>query len=150
MKSLFDPHVIIDVHNRIDELTPETPAKWGKMNVAQMLRHCQWPLDVALGNKELNTHISFMKKLVFKLFKSSLYNDKLWKPGIPTAPEYVVNTEHDFSIEKSNLQLAIKEFSSLKNKTTWDNHVFFGKLTPEQWGKSQYKHIDHHLRQFGV
>lgn len=29
-------------------------------------------------------------------------------------------------------------------------HPFFGKLTSEQWGKGIYKHLDHHLKQFGV
>jgi len=29
-------------------------------------------------------------------------------------------------------------------------HPFFGKMTSQQWSKAMYKHIDHHLQQFGV
>lgn len=150
MKSLFDDHAKDEILNRVNQLNKESNPKWGTMTVSQMLKHCQWPLEVSMGKKELNTNIGFMKKKVFKLFKSSLYNDKLWKPGIPTAPEYVVKDEYGFIEEKENLENNVKAFSKLRDKTDWKEHVFFGKLTPEQWGKSQYKHIDHHLRQFGV
>lgn len=150
MKSLFNFEGYDDIQNRLDKLNEESQPQWGTMNVSQMLRHCQWPLEVAMGKKELNANVGFIKKLVFKLFKSSMYNDKLWKPGIPTATEYVVKRNHDFNGEKSKLETLIKEFKTLEHKTDWVDHVFFGKLTPEQWGKSQYKHLDHHLRQFGV
>ena len=150
MKSLFDPQAKDEIVNRITQLHAGQSSQWGVMNVSQMLKHCQSPLDVAMGKKELDTNIGFMKKLVFKLFKSSWYNDRPWKPGIPTATEYVVNTPQDFETEKTNLLASVNEFSSLESKTDWVDHVFFGRLTPEQWGKSQYKHLDHHLRQFGV
>jgi hypothetical protein len=29
-------------------------------------------------------------------------------------------------------------------------HFIFGAMTMEQWNALQWKHIDHHLRQFGV
>jgi len=150
MKSLFETEAHQEILDRIEKLNENSQAKWGKMSVTKMLKHCQLPLEVSMGKKELNSNIGFMKKLVFKLFKSSLYNDKLWKPGIPTAPEYVVKNDHTFNTEKTNLEAIVTEFSGLKNKTDWTDHVFFGKLTPEQWGKSQYKHLDHHLRQFGA
>ena len=150
MKSLFDVQAKNEILDRINNLNTDTNAQWGSMSASQMLKHCQWPLEVAMGKKKLDTNIGFMKKLVFKLFKSSLYNDKLWKPGIPTAPEFVIKDQPTFGSEKNNLTVLVEEFSGLSSKTDWADHVFFGKLTPEQWGKSQYKHLDHHLRQFGV
>jgi hypothetical protein len=32
----------------------------------------------------------------------------------------------------------------------WPTHAAFGRLTPRQWGVLQYRHIDHHFRQFGI
>ena len=122
----------------------------GKMDVAQMLKHCQAPLEVAIGNKQLNTKIGFMKKLLFKAFKSTMYNDKLWSHNLPTAKEYVVVEEHEFDTEKGQLKKGIDEFSALKSKINWPKHPFFGSFTTEQWGKLQYKHLDHHLTQFDV
>ncbi|NND11366.1 MAG: DUF1569 domain-containing protein, partial [Flavobacteriaceae bacterium] len=37
-----------------------------------------------------------------------------------------------------------------RDKAEWEPHPSFGYYTKDQWGKTQYKHLDHHLRQFGV
>ncbi|TWO31659.1 DUF1569 domain-containing protein [Seonamhaeicola sediminis] len=150
MKSLFETEAHKEILNRINKLKADSKPLWGKMNVSQMIKHCHGPIEVAMGTKQLNVNLGFMKKLIFKLFKSSLYNDKPWKKGIPTAPEYVVRDDPEFKTEKGKLVELINEFHSLKNKTNWVTHPLFGDFTAEQWGQAQYKHLDHHLRQFGV
>ncbi|WP_412984025.1 DUF1569 domain-containing protein [Pontimicrobium sp. IMCC45349] len=150
MKSLFDKETQKEVLNRLELLNENSKANWGTMNIDQMLKHCQGPLEVAIGKKELNAKIGFMKKLLFKAFKPTMYNDKLWNKGIPTARDYVASGNYDFNQEKQQLQEVINEFSALNNKTSWPKHPFFGSFTTEQWGKAQYKHLDHHFRQFGV
>ncbi|MFY0713876.1 DUF1569 domain-containing protein [Seonamhaeicola sp. NFXS20] len=150
MKSLFEPEAHKEILNRLKKLKVTTKPQWGSMNASKMVKHCHGPIEVAMGKTELNANLGFMKKLVFKLFKSSLYNDKPWKQGIPTAPEYVVRDNPNFKVEKEQLITLINEFHSLKNKTDWIDHPLFGKLTTEQWGQAQYKHLDHHLKQFGV
>ena len=37
-----------------------------------------------------------------------------------------------------------------EEKCTTYPHPFFGKVTPREWSIGMYKHLDHHLRQFGV
>ncbi len=150
MKSLFEADSKEEILNRINQLSDTSTPQWGIMNIDQMLYHCQGPLEVAIGKKQLNTEIGFMKKLVFKLFKSSLYNDKSWKENMPTARDYIAKGKYNFNEQKTKLEAVIEEFSLLKEKSNWPAHPFFGKLTTEQWGKSQYKHLDHHLKQFGV
>jgi len=150
MKSLFNPDAHQEILDRIEKLNENTSPQWGKMSVDQMLKHCQAPLEVAIGNKQLNSKIGFMKKLLFKAFKPTMYNDKLWNQNIPTAKEYVIMQNHDFNTEKEKLKKVINEFSTLKTKTNWPKHPFFGNFNTEQWGKLQYKHLDHHFRQFDV
>ena len=150
MKSLFDTETQKEVLQRIHKLNNSSKAQWGKMSVDQMLKHCQAPLEVAIGNRQLNSKIGFMKKLLFKAFKPTMYNDKLWNQNIPTAREYVITDNCDFVIEKEQLKRVIIEFSDLKTKAHWPKHPFFGNFTTEQWGKLQYKHLDHHFRQFDV
>lgn len=150
MKSLFDTSTQQEVLQRIDNLNNNTKAQWGKMNVDQMLKHCQGPLEVAIENKQLNSKIGFMKKIIFKAFKPTMYNDKLWGHNIPTVKEYVITKGHNFDTEKIELKKVIHEFSALKAKDNWPKHPLFGRFTPEQWGKLQYKHLDHHFRQFNV
>ncbi len=149
MKSLFDTTAYTEVLDRIDQLTDNTVPQWGKMDVAQMLSHCQLPLAVALGRKSLNKP-NFLISFLMKSFKSALYNDKPWRKGATTAKEYIVDTDRDFKRELENLKSIVADFHELKTRTEWDPHPTFGDFTPEQWGMMQYKHLDHHLKQFGV
>lgn len=150
MKSLFETETKQALLNRIDNLNETSQGQWGKMDVAQMLTHCQKPLEVATGHLQLNTKIGFAKKLLFKLFKPLMYNDKPWKKNLDTVREFRITDAKDFHSEKEKLILAINDFALLKNKTNWPTHPLFGNFTTKQWGKMQYKHLDHHLTQFGV
>ncbi len=150
MKSLFETETQQLILKRIENLNEQTQANWGKMDVAQMLTHCQKPLEVANGTLQLNTKIGFAKKLMFKLFKSTMYNDKPWQKNLGTVREFRITDPQEFKTQKDKLIQVINEFSQLKEKTNWPTHPLFGDFTTEQWGKMQYKHLDHHLTQFGA
>lgn len=149
MNSLFNAAAYNEIVERLNNLTPETPAQWGKMNVAQMMAHCSQAIKVPLSEKKMPR--IFMGRLFGWLIKSKLYNETLYRQGLPTSPDFVIKEDKDFDLEKHKLLELIKRFYGLGpmgiNKYP---HPFFGKFTPDQWGKSIYKHLDHHLRQFGV
>ncbi len=149
MKSIFDPGTYDEVLERIEQLNPDTQADWGKMDVSQMLCHCRYPLEVAMGKKEIKKPGPIMR-LLYKSFKSALYNDKPWRKNLNTPREYRVVSDKDFSEEKDRLTALIVEFYQLRDREQWEPHPSFGHFTHEQWGMLQYKHLDHHLRQFGV
>lgn len=146
MKSLFETESLTEIKNRINTLSPKNERKWGKMEVDQMLNHCQHPLNVSLGKGNI-------KKQFFPLaflFKKSLYNDRPWRQNLPTAKSFKITERKDFDPEKAALVKLIEEFHEKKNESEWEPHPLFGKFTPQQWGQMQYKHLDHHLKQFGV
>ena len=149
MKSIFEPEAYEEVLERIELLNTESSGQWGKMDVAQMLNHCQQPLAVALGRKSL-PRPNFLMKLMYRSFKSAMYNDTPWRTNLGTPREYKVVADKDFRTEKKALIAIIGEFYELRTKKKWDPHPSFGQFTHEQWGMLQYKHLDHHLRQFGV
>ncbi|WP_420604244.1 DUF1569 domain-containing protein [Flagellimonas sp.] len=149
MKSLFETESKSEILNRISKLNESSQGSWGKMEVGQMLHHCQFPLSLALGRYEMKKPNPIMK-LVFKSFKKGLYDDKLWKPNLPTAKPFKVEDKKDFEPEKEILIGLVNDFHQEKERKNWDPHPAFGVFTHEQWGKMQYKHLDHHLRQFGV
>jgi len=149
MKSLFDSNTQQEVLQRIEQLNAGKPPVWGKMSVIQMLRHSQQPLQVANGRLALQQP-NAVKRFAFGLFKSTLYNDKPWRKSLPTAKEYIVRDTEDFDTEKQRLIADLSEFEKKSTNLHWPKHPAFGKFTTDQWGKMQYKHIDHHLRQFGV
>lgn len=147
IKNLFDSGVKQQIIERINKLTPETQQKWGKMNVGQMLAHVQVPMDVALGNAIVKGN--WLMKLILPLFKKVLYNEKPWKESLPTDKTFIMTGQQkEFETEKMNLLEKINLYS----ETTMinDKHPVFGKLTKEQWSKATWKHLDHHLKQFGV
>jgi len=148
MKSLFSKEILEEINDRIDNLKNDSKPLWGKMNVSQMCSHCIKPLELALNDSDIASKPPLLKKLILSLFKKQMYNDKEWKKNLPTPNIFRVSDPTDFNREKDNLKSIIFEFHQKKDKTSWNEHPMFGKFTPEQWGIMQYKHIDHHLRQF--
>lgn len=150
MNSLFTSEGLSEIQTRINNLSETTKPQWGKMNVSQMLKHCIAPMAAVNGKVEMTQKVGFMKKLIFKMFKPMMYNDKPWKQNMPTGKDFIITNTEGFSSEKTNLLSEMDDFYAQKNKETWEPHPVFGNFTTEQYGKMQYKHLDHHLRQFGV
>jgi hypothetical protein len=149
MKLLFDEKESANIISRINKLTPDSRPNWGKMNVAQMLAHCQVPLDVAMGKQTLKRSLAGF--LFGRLAKKSVVGDKPFKRNLPTAPTFIVRDERNFELEKTKLVELVQQFSTGGEQgLTKHPHPFFGTLTPDEWNKSQWKHLDHHLQQFGV
>ncbi|MEZ4875827.1 MAG: DUF1569 domain-containing protein [Flavobacteriaceae bacterium] len=146
MKSLLEPDGYQDIKQRLAALNENSARQWGKMTHAQMLHHCQFPLKIAIKNERVKPKFN---PLIF-LFKKMMYNDKPWRKGLPTAPQLKVTEDKDFQKEKAILEQLVDEFHQLDNREVWNPHPLFGKFTKEQYGQMEYKHLDHHLRQFGV
>ena len=63
----------------------------------------------------------------------------------------VVEDERDFEKEKAEMLSIVKAFHERGAAGIGDKmHPTFGPMKAEQWGKSMWKHLDHHLRQFGL
>ena len=147
IKNLFDDAVKQEITERISKLTASTQHQWGKMDVAQMLAHVQIPMGVAFGTTTVKGN--WLMKLILPLFKKALYDDKPWKQGLPTDKTFIMTGQpKDFETEKNQLLDKISRFS--ESNMINEKHPVFGKLTKEQWSKATWKHIDHHLKQFGV
>ncbi len=146
VKNLFEPAVKKEIIDRINKLTPQSQRLWGKMDVAQMLAHCQVPLGVAVGKHTLKRN--FLLSLIGPLFKKKLFNDQPFQRNLPTDKSFKMIDPKDFEKEKQGLIEMINDFT----ETTMSDepHPFFGKLTKEEWSKGTWKHLDHHLQQFGA
>ena len=149
MPSLFEPAIYAEITNRIEKLTPQSKALWGKMNISQMLHHSNKALGTATGEVTLKT--PFFLKLMQPFIKKVVMSNKPYKPGLPTAKEFIITTEKEFEQEKKLLLQRLQIFID-KGEKDCDGrvHPAFGKLSAYEWGFSQWKHFDHHLRQFGV
>lgn len=147
VKNLFDPVVKQDLITRINKLTPQTQRLWGKMNVSQMLAHLQPAIKIAYGTHKPKGHFFF--KLILPFFKSKLWDDKPYKKSMPTDKTFITTgSEKDFEKEKGAVIELINQFT--EPNISGERHPVFGNLTKENWSKAIWKHIDHHLQQFGV
>ena len=149
MKNLFDADAVTEIKQRLDKLQPTTQPQWGKMDVAQMLAHCSAFQDIAMGKS--NHKRWWIGLLIGTFVKPIFYNDKPLPHDMSTIPTILIADQRNFETEKQKLKQEILTFQNNgQEKCTTHPHPFFGKFSPEQWGKGCYKHLDHHLGQFGV
>lgn len=149
MKSLFGKDTYNEIIQRLNKLTPQSQRQWGKMEVAQMMAHCKEAFKVPLSDTKIPR--MFMGILLSWMMKAKLYNEKPWGKNLPTAPNFLIKDQRNFDLEKNELTALITKFNTAGPGNVGKfPHPFFGALTQEQWGKSMYKHLDHHLVQFGA
>jgi hypothetical protein len=121
------------------------------MNVAQMLAHCNISMETAMGKNFIKR--VFIGRIIGTLMRPKVLGKKPFGKNSPTDKSYIFigNNSLNFEEEKSKLKQQVQEFfQGGSSKCTTHPHPFFGKFTPEQWAVFQWKHLDHHLRQFGV
>ena len=134
---------------RLENLRPDSKAIWGKMTVKQMVAHGQQPLKVALGDLKLKRGL--MGFLFGKMAKKNLLKPEPFSKNSPTDPNFVIKNQPDFETEKAAFLKIMARFADAdKEKIAEMAHPFFGKMNAEEWQILQWKHVDHHLRQFGV
>lgn len=150
MESIFDPKGNQHIIDRIETLTPIKLSQWGIMTVSQMLLHCQMPIKVAYGTLEVKPQ-PLMRFFFGKAAKNKILSNRPFGKGSPTSKEFKITYEPDFEKSKKELIELIMVFAkeglaAIKIR----KHPFFGHLTPNEWDQMQWKHLDHHLRQFGA
>ncbi|MGH1517183.1 DUF1569 domain-containing protein [Chryseobacterium sp. JK1] len=150
-KKLNNPIYYREIVDRISQLSENSPKKWGKMNVSQMLRHCDLVLQVALKKIELPP-INFIFQTIGIVTKIEMYVFNNGIPrNMPTFRKLIVNFECDFDESKTNLLKTLDEFrAACDYKSLPDHHRLFGNMTEKDWQFLEYKHLDHHLKQFNV
>jgi hypothetical protein len=149
LKNLFDHSNAAELKERASNLQPDTPRQWGKMLPAQALAHCAVQFEMVLG--ENFPPRAFIGYIFGPLAKKSFFSDKPVGRNMPTIKEYVVNDERDLDTERTRLFTLIDRLADGgPSIVTQHPHAFFGKLTPEEWAVLMYKHVDHHLKQFGA
>jgi len=150
MKSLYDRATAAEIKERIGRLGPNNVRQWGKMTAAQAMAHCSTAMEWAVGD-------SFPPRMFVGRFFGSLAKSQVLKGegpmrrNAPTAKSLVVADDRDLGKERQRLSTLVERFSAGGPAgCTKHPHTFFGALTPEEWSQLMYKHLDHHLRQFGA
>ena len=150
MKNILDQKTKEEIFQRIDKLSPQATAQWGKMNVNQGLRHMSMAFLIPTG--ELDPTPVNPLKMPKWLLKFFLLNVKPPKEKAETFKEMNMVSTHtnptDFNTEKNNLKKMIEKLVAASNLVP--ENKLAGKFNRNDWGKLNYNHTDHHLRQFGA
>ena len=150
MQNIFDPQVTTELISRVNQLKPESPALWGKMTVDQMLAHCCVAYEMAFTNKHPKPN-PLMRFLLKAFVKKGVVNEVPYKRNIRTAPVFIISERKNFEEEKDRLINYLGHTVTLgKDHFEGKESLSFGPMTAEEWNNLFYKHLDHHLTQFGV
>lgn len=150
LPNIFTKEVSNGIIERINRLNPETQPLWGKMGVAQMLAHCCVTYEMVYTNKHPKP--GFLMRLLLKgLIKKQVVSAKPFPKNAKTAPAFIITDEKEFEVEKERLIEYLKQTQVL-GTLAFDGKVSdsFGVLDANEWNNMFYKHLDHHLKQFGV
>ncbi|MDO6436520.1 DUF1569 domain-containing protein [Cyclobacterium sp. 1_MG-2023] len=150
LPNIFSKDILENVIQRINNLQPETQPSWGKMNVSQMLAHCNVAYEMVYDNKHAKPNF-FMKAIMKTFVKKIVTGETPYKRNSQTAPAFIIKDSRNFKTEKTRLidylnkthQLGASSFDKKES-------LSFGKLSVNEWNNMFYKHLDHHLTQFGV
>lgn len=150
MKNVFNPDDVNDIIKRINLLDSTSKPSWGKMDVAQMLAHCNVAYEMVYTDKHAKPN--FFKKMILKAFvKQTVVGLKPYPKNGRTAPQFLMTTEKDFENEKKALINYLIKTQNVGEDYFKDKESHsFGKLKITEWNTLFYKHLNHHLKQFNV
>lgn len=150
LPDIFTKEVSAKIIQRIEALKPTDRPLWGKMSPAQMLAHCCVTYEM-IYEEGKHPQPNFFMKLILKSFiKKIVVNEAPYKHNSQTAPAFLIVDERNFEAEKKRLIGFIAKTQQLGG-AHFDGKVShsFGTLNTTEWNNMFYKHLDHHLRQFG-
>ena len=147
MKNLFEQDGYQEILRRVDALHTGSARQWGKMTVTQMLEHTARVLEMATGK------VPSRQRPIFKVlslpFRKGFFGPEPFRKNAPTGPSFVVKDEPELQVVRARVKALLADFHAMGEAGCDGNvHAFFGRMSGRQWGETQYKHFDHHLRQF--
>lgn len=151
MKNLLKAADRDQLISRLDNLRPESQRRWGAMSATQVVPHLTDPLWVAVGDRHAEPMGGIFSKFPVRPLVIWVMP---WPKGAPTAEEFIQGKKGtpptDFEKDKQTLLLAIHRFVHHAGQSNFQPSPVFGQLSNRAWGRLMWRHLDHHLRQFGI
>lgn len=150
MKNIFERTVCDELIKRIEAIKPDTVPQWGTMNAGQMFAHCCVMYEMVFDGKDPVP--GKVKRFFLRLLiKNWVTGSRPYPRNGRTAAAFKITDQKAFYDEQKRLIAYINQCESLGSEY-FDGRDYpsFGKLTLKEWNGMFYKHLDHHLTQFGV
>jgi hypothetical protein len=150
LPNIFEKEVSDGIIARINNLKPDSPAQWGKMDVSKMLAHCNVAYEMIYTDQHPKPN--FLMGFILKTFiKNKVVGEAPFPKNSRTAPQFIITSDKDFEAEKKRLIDYINKTQEL-GEAHFDGKEShsFGPLTKTEYSNMMYKHLNHHLEQFGA
>jgi hypothetical protein len=148
MSTLAVPRVRTQCCDRIALLNPKAAALWGRMTAPQMICHLNDSFRVGSGDKYASPANNLFNRTVIKW--AALHTSVTWPHGRSTRPEVEQGRggtpPTTWERDCAELRTLIHSFA---DRTSFASHPLFGEMSRADWLIWGYRHVDHHLRQFG-
>jgi hypothetical protein len=146
MSLLHDPSVRESLERRLKQLRPDAKPAWGKMSADQMLWHVNQGLATAVGSLTPTVDKAPLPRPIMRWIVLNLP----WPKNSPTNPAFVARQQYDFETERARCLSLVAECVAQPLEAPQPVHPMFGRMTGRDQSRLQAKHLDYHLRQFGV
>jgi hypothetical protein len=146
MPMLHDAAYRSRLQARVRALRPDSPRRWGKMSVDQMLWHVSDAMEVALGTRPAPFQKAPLPRPIMKFVVLNLP----WPRGAPTMPMFLPQRSYEFKAERDRCLRLIDALSAKRLEDEWPDNPVFGKVHGRDVSRLHAKHLNHHLTQFGV
>jgi hypothetical protein len=148
---LLSPKKATELLDRINRLQPESKGKWGKMTVEEMLIHCAAGIQMAFGDFPAKLRVSPFRAMIARLLFIEIFP---FPKRASAPPEINIGKKLKIRMPFSEARtLLIEQVIRIQNAPIdhrFQTHPIFNNLSRRQWGRLAYKHLDYHLKQFGV
>jgi hypothetical protein len=133
--------------NRFERLSPDARPRWGKLDAPRMVTHVTDAMRASIGELSLTPKSSPLQYWPVNLLVMFYLP---WPKSAPTAPELIDRIPVSWAAEIDTLRATVDRFIAREISGPWQPHVAFDRINGSQWGRLTYRHLDHHLGQFGV
>lgn len=148
MASLFDPAARVAILARVRRLTPEGAPLWGRFTAPEMVCHVSSALRQGLGELETGPASGPLSHAPLNWLVIHVLP---WPKGKgKSPPEFLATRPTTWQADVSGLCDLIRRFGERGAQAEWPTSRVFGRISGHSWGVLEHKHLDHHLRQFGV
>jgi hypothetical protein len=146
MSMIHAPGVHDALRRRIESLRPDSQRKWGRMTVDQMLWHVNVSMSECLGEY---SPAPMRVPMPRKLLRWLLLNVP-WPKSARTRPDMVAAQRYDFETERARCLRLLDGIHRRDLSASWSDSASLGEMSGKHWSRLQAKHLEHHLKQFGV
>ena len=148
MPSIFDPPVREQILGRLARLTPDRKPSWGRFTAAEMVCHVSSDLRQALG--QLDARMPSGPLTRFPLNWVAIHVIRWPRGRGKSPPEFLAVPPTTWDADLQRLRELIERFGARGPAAGWPRSPVFGRISGRSWGVMEHKHLDHHLRQFGL